>query len=608
MNAATSKLECDLVMKGGITSGVIYPRLVAKLAEVYDFRCIGGTSAGAIAAGAAAAAQLGAISGANKNSFDTLARLPDLLGGPAQGAAGSMLLNLFQPQRAFRRHFALLTAALNAQSKSIAGLRVAANAVLRFPLGAVSGALPGLLIAWNSWGIARLLGIVFMLAGLVIGAALAALRSFGRELPGNDFGMCDGMPGDKSRADALSPWLHGYLNGLAGKPLEEPLTFGELWAGKLRPPGAPTPYDPKMAKQIELAMITTALNPGRPLRFPFESNDLYFAEEELRARLPAPVISWLVAKARPSATAGALSASGRTLHALPAPEDMPVLLGVRMSLSFPILLSAIPLYTVDRTREANAREPRLATRVLFSDGGICSNFPVHFFDGPLPSRPTFGVNLRGYHPDKPQERVWMPDPVSNNQGVKNYIPEISTAPGLGSVFGFVGHIVNTMQNWRDQVQIAMPGYRDRIVHVCHSEDEGGMNLNMKGKIITRLAKGGESAADKLRKAFFPGDDARAGGWYNHRRIRMRTLLAGVDRQLRRVNTVLDRTDIPTWVEVALDDGEHVAYRYEKQQHRDLAVEVLRGLAALGKKIEDSGINLATGSPRPEAEWRSTPRV
>ncbi len=52
-------LECDLVMKGGITSGVIYPRLVSALSNVYRLRSIGGTSAGAIAAAAAAAAQLG---------------------------------------------------------------------------------------------------------------------------------------------------------------------------------------------------------------------------------------------------------------------------------------------------------------------------------------------------------------------------------------------------------------------------------------------------------------------------------------------------------------------------------------------------------------------
>ena len=45
---------CDLVMKGGITSGVIYPRAVVELARKYHFKNIGGTSAGAIAAAATA--------------------------------------------------------------------------------------------------------------------------------------------------------------------------------------------------------------------------------------------------------------------------------------------------------------------------------------------------------------------------------------------------------------------------------------------------------------------------------------------------------------------------------------------------------------------------
>jgi predicted acylesterase/phospholipase RssA len=59
----TGRLQCDLVMRGGITSGIVYPRAIAKLAETYDFRSIGGTSAGAIAATATAAAALGAKSG-----------------------------------------------------------------------------------------------------------------------------------------------------------------------------------------------------------------------------------------------------------------------------------------------------------------------------------------------------------------------------------------------------------------------------------------------------------------------------------------------------------------------------------------------------------------
>ena len=50
---------CDLVMKGGITSGIVYPNAVLSLAREYRFKSIGGTSAGAIAAAVAAAAALG---------------------------------------------------------------------------------------------------------------------------------------------------------------------------------------------------------------------------------------------------------------------------------------------------------------------------------------------------------------------------------------------------------------------------------------------------------------------------------------------------------------------------------------------------------------------
>ena len=42
-------LECDLVMKGGITSGIVYPAAILRLKDKYRFRNIGGTSAGAMA-------------------------------------------------------------------------------------------------------------------------------------------------------------------------------------------------------------------------------------------------------------------------------------------------------------------------------------------------------------------------------------------------------------------------------------------------------------------------------------------------------------------------------------------------------------------------------
>lgn len=41
---------CDVIMKGGITSGVVYPLALTELARQFRFAQVGGTSAGAMAA------------------------------------------------------------------------------------------------------------------------------------------------------------------------------------------------------------------------------------------------------------------------------------------------------------------------------------------------------------------------------------------------------------------------------------------------------------------------------------------------------------------------------------------------------------------------------
>ena len=76
----TAHRYCDLVMKGGITSGIVYPNAVLVLAREFRFKNIGGTSAGAIAAAATAAAALGDRKHVASGSS---ARCP-----PAQGFAG----------------------------------------------------------------------------------------------------------------------------------------------------------------------------------------------------------------------------------------------------------------------------------------------------------------------------------------------------------------------------------------------------------------------------------------------------------------------------------------------------------------------------------------
>src|SRR4051794_40334265 len=96
MNASPER-QCDVVMKGGITSGVIYPAALVELARSYRFRGLGGTSAGAIGAAVGAAAELGR----ERGGFERLAVLPDQL---RDGGLG----RLFQAQPRTARPMRLL--------------------------------------------------------------------------------------------------------------------------------------------------------------------------------------------------------------------------------------------------------------------------------------------------------------------------------------------------------------------------------------------------------------------------------------------------------------------------------------------------------------------
>ncbi len=84
-------------MKGGITSGVVYPLAACELAKAFRFKNIGGTSAGAIAAAATAAAELGRESA--KGGFRLLRDLPKFLGDKPLGDPDPNLFHFFQPEK-----------------------------------------------------------------------------------------------------------------------------------------------------------------------------------------------------------------------------------------------------------------------------------------------------------------------------------------------------------------------------------------------------------------------------------------------------------------------------------------------------------------------------
>src|SRR6188474_1851074 len=86
---------CDLVMKGGITSGIVYPKAIATLAKCYRFKSIGGTSAGAVAAAITAAAEYQRRCNNSLAGFDLLEQLPEELRSKVAGSKRSKLLSLF---------------------------------------------------------------------------------------------------------------------------------------------------------------------------------------------------------------------------------------------------------------------------------------------------------------------------------------------------------------------------------------------------------------------------------------------------------------------------------------------------------------------------------
>ena len=212
------------------------------------------------------------------------------------------------------------------------------------------GGIPGLLVALLTMDrypkLGFVLGVLIALAGIVLSAGIGVLLRISR-LPRHRFGLCTGyaVP-EANKAPALTEWLNNLINSLAGHNPESPLTFGDL-----RKHG------------VTLKVIATCLTFGRPYTLPFDSGEFYFSPHEMRHYFPPEVVSWMMGHA--SAVSDHSERVDLTgLQPLPSADDLPVIVAVRMSLSFPLLFCAVPLYVVDWTRRRRSKdEPISKTRV-----------------------------------------------------------------------------------------------------------------------------------------------------------------------------------------------------------------------------------------------------
>lgn len=585
---------CDLVMKGGITSGVVYPKAIELLSLQYRFKSIGGTSAGAIAAVVTAAAEYQRRRTGSRAGFDLLAGLPtELQRAVAPGT--SKLLSLFQPQPAMRRLFSVLIGALNSDKTSARISRIA--------IGFLRAYWPAALAAVVMAGAVGALGLGWFAAALTLVVTLPLLiglwvyGDITRRLVANDLGLCTGLTEDMG-SEALTPWLHALIQQAAGRSLSDPpLTFGDLWdAPGFPPPWLKVPADPK-PRSIDLQMFSTNLSHGRPYIFPLPTKNpqptrfhdrerLYFTEREMKRYLPSDVVSWMMKNSQPYSVEpgregkdpATEAAEGR--RELPEPRNFPVLLAARMSLSFPFLFTAVPLHAIDH----DPPDKRQFRRCWFSDGGISSNFPMHLFDGLVPMWPTFGINLE---PEvKGRGMVFLPEKYDQGYGERwNHIPEDEGASTLG---GFISAIVGAMQNWNDNSLARMPGVRDRVARVRLNQKEGGMNLNMEARLIKNIAQRGVQATGELLRRFAPSPTGeQSEGWDEHRFVRLHVLLTMLEARSPGLVSALSptcghATDFSTLLSKMLNGKRPPGYEepMTKEQCQELQnfVKALQGLA------------------------------
>jgi hypothetical protein len=507
-----------------------------------------------------------------------------------------------------------------------------------FPLAVLAGALPGAALVVLSalfaestvMLVAGIVGGLLLLGiGVVLGLIAGVLRSLGRSVPANGFGLCSGLA--SGERPALTPWLTGVLDDLAGRPeAEDPLTFGEL-----------------DREGIRLELMTTNLTNRRPHKLPWETREFFFDPDEFRRLFPERVVAWMEAHPPPAPETPAARRDWELrcallspLRPLPAKEHLPVIVATRMSLSFPVLLSAVPLWSIDASRVPNqnalaawrtwarehpdepldggpAERPQ-AERCWFSDGGISSNFPVHFFDAPLPRRPTFAINLRPFHPDHPRsqneaDNIYLP--AGSGGGLLEWWYRFPERGGLAQLSAFAQSVVRTMQNRVDEAQMRVPGYRDRVVHVSFTKDEGGMNLSMPTDVIVALTSRGQHAAAALVDRFAkppaaPGDLS----WDSHRWTRFRSAVGA----LAELTTLFDegysappeQQGDRTYAELSArsEDDHPRAYQWSNRAQRRLGEDVVAEIHSAARvQAAASPTTLEEGAPRPRPEVRLAPR-
>lgn len=557
---------CDLVLNGGVASGVVYPWAVVELARHYRFRNIGGNSVGAMAAALAAAAEYGRCQG-HRDAFEVLRRAPLELAEEKNGRSG--MLRLFQPDATVRRPFELLLVVLRGLEarRSSAGMLWSALGLYRLrrwllllPLALAAGWLftwcNPCAAPWQS--AAALLPLALsLLGGVALVVLLAALKLLNdlRALKAHDYGLCSGRAqpaqgGRPPQEEALVEWLHEGIQRSAQRARDDPpLTFADLWhaprAGMAPGDGAEPPAD----KSICLEMFSTNLTLGRPVRWPLldRNTRLFFLTAEWERLFPPTLLNALVAASQPYAPQGGgdpdLDPTDEQQYALllalrelPA-GTMPIAVAARLSLSFPILFTSVPVYAIDYEMP---RAQRCLRKCWLTDGGVCTNFPIHLFDAAHPRWPTFGLMLSRRLQAFDDQALWLPE-LHREGRADNWLRSVPGAQidakrepaPLPSLGGLLFGMVSTALNWSDNLTSRLPHMRNRVLRMALTPGEGQLNIVMPGTRILEMAhKYGTLGGKLLVQRYGSASAAPTVAWREHLYVRALVQLRALGRHLR----------------------------------------------------------------------------
>lgn len=560
---------CDLVLTGGVASGVVYPWAILELARCFRFRNIGGTSVGAMAATLAAAAEYGRRNGKD-SGFEVLRLLPGSLAEELPDGRTRML-SLFQPAPEGRRLFGLFVALVRTFGRPSEGKRTTSRVLMSsiaraYAAEAIVGVALGLSVAVMFGGLESKIALLLSAALGAVISVLYAIR--GEVLEGiihNDMGLCRGATVIDANAASASDkeieepgivqWLHKGIQQAAGLEIDDrPLTFRDLWCAPAFPGASATASETQARtdRSLNLQLITTNVTHGRPYRLPFEdeTSRLYFCPKELAPFFPLKVMEALVDVSIPYAPRSDSDppvAAGAGLREMPG-GDMPIVVAARLSLSFPILFSAVPLYAIDYEMQ---KEDRVLKRCWFSDGGICSNFPIHLFDAAIPRWPTFGMWLGKRSPFR-KLPVWLPDKTAqgrgdswqrfdaDDSGTPRYTGEGTPTP-FGMLGGFLLALGVSAKDWQDRSVMRMPHVRNRVARLALEPGEGELNIAMsRAQILNMAHTYGTAAGKRLARKFATPVGARPSrAWTQQRMVRVQTLLHGLRGLLRGVSAATE---------------------------------------------------------------------